>query len=165
MFTIGGGYAMLPLIEREVVKRKKWIDPTEFIDRVAISQSLPGVFAVNLSILTGHKLKGNKGSIVAALGTILPSFFIILLIAMFFRQFNENVYVMKVFQAIRPAVVALIAVPVFSTAKEIGINIRTVIIPIAAAFLIWFWGISPVYIVLAAALGGMLYGKFLIPNS
>lgn len=156
---------MLPLIEREVVKRKKWIDPTEFIDRVAISQSLPGVFAVNLSILTGHKLKGNKGSIVAALGTILPSFFIILLIAMFFRQFNENVYVMKVFQAIRPAVVALIAVPVFSTAKEIGINIRTVIIPIAAAFLIWFWGISPVYIVLAAALGGMLYGKFLIPNS
>jgi len=165
VFTIGGGYAMLPLIEREVVKRKKWIDPTEFIDRVAISQSLPGVFAVNLSILTGHKLKGNKGSIVAALGTILPSFFIILLIAMFFRQFNENVYVMKVFQAIRPAVVALIAVPVFSTAKEIGINIRTVIIPIAAAFLIWFWGISPVYIVLAAALGGMLYGKFLIPNS
>jgi chromate transporter len=158
-FTIGGGYAMLPLIEKEVVVRKKWIDATEFIDRIAIAQSLPGVFAVNLSILTGYRLKGNKGSIVAALGTILPSFIIILLIALFFRHFNENGYMMKVFRAIRPAVVALIAVPVFSTAKEVGINIRTIIIPVAAAFLIWFWHVSPVYIVLAAAIGGLIYGK------
>jgi len=160
-FTIGGGYAMLPLIEKEIVNRKKWIDATEFIDRIAIAQSLPGVFAVNISILTGYRLKGNKGSIVAALGTILPSFVIILLIAMFFRQFNENIYVMKIFKAIRPAVVALIVVPVFSTAKEVGINIRTIIIPAAAAFLIWFWGISPVYIVLAAAVGGIAYGKIM----
>ncbi|MCL1934520.1 MAG: chromate transporter [Candidatus Azobacteroides sp.] len=158
-FTFGGGYAMLPLIEREMVVRKKWIDATEFIDRVAIAQSLPGVFAVNISILAGYRLKGNKGSIVAALGAILPSFVIILLIALFFRQFNENVYVMKIFKAIRPAVVALIAVPVFSTAKEVGINIRTLIIPVAAAFLIWFWGVSPVYVVLAAAIGGLIYGK------
>ena len=158
-FTIGGGYAMLPLIEKEIVSQKKWIDATEFIDRVAIAQSLPGVFAVNISILTGYRLKGNKGSIVAALGTVLPSFVIILLIALFFRQFNENVYVMKIFRAIRPAVVALIAVPVFSTAKEVGINIRTFVIPVAAAFLIWFWGVSPVYIVLAAAIGGLIYGK------
>jgi len=158
-FTFGGGYAMLPLIEKEIVVRKKWIDATEFIDRIAISQSLPGVFAVNLSILTGYRLKGNKGSIVAALGTILPSFVIILLFAMFFRHFNENVYVMKIFKAIRPAVVALIVVPVFSTAKEIGINIRTVIIPVAAAFLIWYWGVSPVYIILAAVIGGIAYGK------
>ena len=161
-FTIGGGYAMLPLIEKEVVERKKWIDATEFIDRIAIAQSLPGVFAVNISILTGYRLKGNRGSIVAALGTILPSFVIILLIALFFRQFSENIYVMKVFRAIRPAVVALIAVPVFSTAKEVGINIRTLIIPVAAAFLIWFWGVSPVYIVLAAAIGGLIYGKLRI---
>jgi len=162
-FTIGGGYAMLPLIEKEIVIRKKWIDASEFIDRIAISQSLPGIFAVNMSILVGYRLKGNKGSIVAALGVILPSFFIILLIAMFFRQFNENIYVMKIFKAIRPAVVALIAVPVFSTAKEVGINIRTIIIPVAAAFLIWYLGISPVYIVLAAAFGGIVYGK--IKNS
>ena len=160
-FTIGGGYAMLPLIEKEVVVRKKWINATEFIDRVAISQSLPGVFAVNISILTGYRLKGNKGSIVAALGTILPSFVIILLIALFFRQFNENVYVVKIFRAIRPAVVALIVVPVFSTAKEVGITIRTLIIPVTAAFLIWFWGVSPVYIVLAAAIGGLIYGRIM----
>jgi chromate transporter len=158
-FTIGGGYAMLPLIKRDVVEQKKWIDATEFVDMVALSQSLPGVFAVNISILTGYKLKGNKGSIVASLGTILPSFFIILLIAAFFRHFNDNVYVMKMFNAIRPAVVALIAVPVFSTAKEIGINIKTAIIPIAAALLIWVWGVSPIYIVLAAAAGGLIYGQ------
>jgi chromate transporter len=158
-FTIGGGYAMLPLIERDVVERKKWVESTEFVDMVAISQSLPGVFAINISILTGYKLKGNKGSMVATLGAILPSFFIILLLAAFFRHFNENVYVMKMFKAIRPAVVALIAVPVFTTAKEIGINLRTAIIPVAAALLIWIWGVSPIYIVLAAAVGGLIYGK------
>ncbi|MDR3219347.1 MAG: chromate transporter [Dysgonamonadaceae bacterium] len=158
-FTIGGGYAMLPLIEKEVVEQKKWIDASEFVDMVAISQSLPGIFAVNISILTGYKLKGNAGSIVATLGSILPSFLIILAIALFFRHFNENSYVVKMFKAIRPAVVALIAIPVFKTAKEIGINIRTILIPIAAALLIWIWGISPIYIVLAAAIGGLIYGK------
>ena len=152
---------MLPLIEKEIVMQKKWISATEFVDRIAIAQSLPGVFAVNISILTGYRLKGNRGSIVAALGTILPSFVIILLIALFFRHFTENVYVIKIFRAIRPAVVALIVVPVFSTAKEIGINIRTIIIPVAAAFLIWFWGVSPIYIVLAAAIGGLIYGKIM----
>jgi len=160
-FTLGGGYAMLPLIEKEIVMQKKWISATEFVDRIAIAQSLPGVFAVNISILTGYRLKGNRGSIVASLGTILPSFVIILLIALFFRHFTENVYVIKIFRAIRPAVVALIVVPVFSTAKEIGINIRTIIIPVAAAFLIWFWGVSPIYIVLAAAIGGLIYGKIM----
>lgn len=104
-------------------------------------------------------MKGNRGSIVAALGTILPSFLIILAIAIFFRRFLDNVYIAKMFQAIRPAVVALIVAPVFTTAKSIGINIKTIVIPIASAFLIWYWGVSPVYIVLAAALGGLLYGR------
>jgi len=159
-FTIGGGYAMLPLIQREVVERKKWVETGEFLDMVAISQSLPGIFTVNLSILTGYKLKKSPGGVVATLGAILPSFFIILLIAAFFRHFNENIYVAKAFRAIRPAVVALIAVPVFKTAKEVGINLKTVIIPAATAFLIWFWGVSPVYIVLAAAAGGICFMKF-----
>ncbi|GHT68873.1 chromate transporter [Bacteroidia bacterium] len=153
-FTLGGGYAMLPLIEKDVVEKKQWIEPKEFIDTVAISQSLPGIFAINISILTGYKLKGYVGSIVATLGAILPSFLIILLIALFFRQFDENVYVVKIFKAIRPAVVALIAVPVFTTAKAVGINLKTVVIPVAAAVLIGYWGVSPVYIVLAAAIMG-----------
>jgi chromate transporter len=156
-FTLGGGYAMLPLIEKDVVEKKQWIEPKEFIDAVAISQSLPGILAVNISILTGYKLKGYWGSIVATLGVILPSFLIILLIALFFRQFDENVYVVKIFKAIRPAVVALIAVPVFTTAKAVGINLKTVVIPVAAAVLIWYWGVSPVYIVLVAAIAGVVF--------
>jgi len=158
-FTIGGGYAMLPLIQKEVVERKKWIDGKEFLDMVAISQSLPGIFAVNISILAGYKLKKNMGSLAAAFGMILPSFLIILLIAAFFHHFNENILVGKAFRAIRPAVVALVAAPVFKTAKEVGINLKTMILPAAAAFLIWFMGVSPVYIVAAAAAGGICHLK------
>jgi chromate transporter len=159
-FTIGGGYAMLPLIQREVVERKKWIPENEFIDMIAVSQSVPGILAVNIAIFAGHRLRGTLGSVVATLGAVLPSFLIILLIAMFFRNFQDNIYVMKMFKAIRPAVVALIAVPVFTTARSVGINLKTAIIPLLAAFLIWFWGISPVYVVLAAALGGLGFGFY-----
>ena len=158
-FTLGGGYAMLPLIQREVVDKKQWISKDDFVDMIAVSQSVPGILAVNIAILSGYKLKKNIGSIVATLGSILPSFLIILAIAMFFRQFEDNLWIQKMFKAIRPAVVALIAVPVFTTAKTVGINIKTVIIPLASAFLIWYWGFSPVYIILLAGLGGLIYGK------
>ncbi len=157
-FTLGGGYAMIPLIQREVVEKKKWISNDDFIDMFAIAQSTPGVLAVNIAVFVGYKLKKNTGSLIAALGAILPSFCIILAIAMFFRQFENNVWIQKMFKAIRPAVVALIAVPVFTTAQQLKINVKTVIIPIASAFLIWYWGVSPVYIILAAAIGGLLYG-------
>lgn len=159
LFTIGGGYAMLPLIQKEVVDKKKWISEGEFVDMIAISQSVPGIISVNIAIFTGYRMKGNTGGIVATIGTILPSFLIILAIALFFRRYLDNVYIQKMFMGIRPAVVALIAVPVFTTAKSIGINRKTVVIPIASALLIWCFGVSPVYIVLAAALGGLLYGK------
>ena len=164
-FTIGGGYAMLPLIEREVVKRKKWVEAKEFLDMVAISQSLPGIFAVNISILTGYKLKKNTGGVAAALGAVLPSFLIILLIAMFFRRAGENVYIEKAFRAVRPAVVALIAVPVFNAAKEVGITVRTVVISAVAAFLIWFCGVSPMYVVLVAAAGGVCFAELKVRKS
>ncbi|KAA6302372.1 MAG: Chromate transport protein [Candidatus Ordinivivax streblomastigis] len=157
-FTIGGGYAMLPLIQKEVVEKKRWVSSDAFVDMIALSQSVPGVMAVNISILTGYHIKGIRGSMVAALGTILPSFFLLLLIAMFFRNFQDNVYIAKMFKAIRPAVVALIAVPVFTTAQTIGMNLKTVVIPVASALLIWYWGVSPVYVVLVAAIGGVVYG-------
>lgn len=159
-FTIGGGYAMLPLIQKEIVEKKKWIKAEDYVDVIAISQSMPGILAVNISIFTGYRLKGNWGSIVATLGTILPSFLIILAIVMFFRQFLDNPYIAKMLKAIRPAVVALIAVPVFTTAKSVGINIHSAVIPIAAAFLIWYMGVSPAFIVLGAAAGGLIYGYF-----
>lgn len=163
-FTFGGGYAMISLIEQEIVTKKQWIERDEFLDLLAVAQSAPGILAVNISIFIGYKLKGNLGSLVCALGTILPSFIIILLIAVFFVQFKDNEIVEKVFKGIRPAIVALIAVPVFNMAKAAKINYKTAVIPIAAALLIWLCGVSPVYIVSAAILGGLLYGKIRTKN-
>ena len=155
--TLGGGYAMLPLIQREVVDRG-WLSKEDFIDLFSVAQSLPGIFAVNISIFVGYKLKKNMGSVVCALGTILPSFLIILLIATFFTQVQDNEWVEKIFKGLRPAVVALIAVPCITTARSIKLNYLTMIIPIVAALLIWMGGVSPVWIILAAIAGGLVYG-------
>jgi len=156
-FTLGGGYAMLPLIQKEIVERKQWISSEEFVDMIAVVQSMPGILAVNIAILTGYRIKGNLGSILAATGAILPSFLIMLVIAMFFRNFQDNLYVAKVFKAVRPVVVALLAVAVFTTARAIGLHWKLVAIPIVATLLIAVWGVSPVWIVVAAALGGLLF--------
>lgn len=116
-FTIGGGYAMLPIIQNEIV-RKGWLKEEDFTDIVALAQSAPGLLAVNISIFTGHKLRGTKGSIIATLGSILPSFIIILAIAMLFSGYQDNPIVVKIFKGIRPVTVALIAVPMINMAKR-----------------------------------------------
>ena len=159
LFTIGGGYAMVPLIEEEVVNKKHWISKEEFLDLLAISQSVPGVFAVNFSIFIGYKLKKFRGALSLALGAILPSFLIILAIALFFHQFKEYEAVENIFKGIRPAVVALIAAPTFSMAKSAKINRYNVWIPIVSALFIWLMGVSPVYIIAIAGIGGFIYGK------
>lgn len=107
-FTIGGGYMMVPAIENEMRKRM-WISEEELPDIVALAQSAPGLLTVNMAIFAGHKLRGIKGSIVATLGSILAPFVIILLIAMFFSSFKDNPYVVKAFNGVRPAAVAIIA--------------------------------------------------------
>lgn len=157
MFTIGGGYAMLPLIQRDVVERG-WMTKEDFIDVFSVAQSLPGIFAVNISIFVGYRLKGVKGGVVCALGSILPSFIIMLMIALFFTQVKDNVWVEKAFKGLRPAVVALIAVPCLTTARSIKLSYRQLVIPIAAALLIWIGGVSPAWIILAAIVGGLAYG-------
>ncbi len=159
LFTLGGGYAMLPLIERELVDKRTLFSRREFLDMVAVAQAAPGVMAVNLSIVAGYKAAGFWGCLCAALGAALPSFIIILLIAVFFRGFQDNAVVRRVFMGVRPAVVALIAVPVFNLSKAAGINRKTVWIAVASALLVWLFGVSPVYIVLAAGLGGFLYSR------
>ena len=164
-FTFGGGWAMIPLIEREVVDKQNWIKREDFVDALAIAQSLPGVLAVNISILIGNKLRGLKGCLTATLGTILPSFLIILAIAIWFVQTYDNPVVERIFKGIRPAVVALIVSPVFSTAKTARINIKTVIIPIIVALSIWLGGISPIWFVLLGAIGGILYCNHVLASS
>lgn len=160
LFTIGGGYAMIPLIESEIIEKKKWVGKEEFLDLMAIAQSCPGIFAVNIAIFIGYRLRRVKGALVSCIGTALPSFIIILLIALFFHQFKDNQMVAAAFRGIRPAVVALIAVPTFNLAKKAKLNRFTFWIPIASALLIWLLGVSPILIILAAGVGGFLVGRF-----
>lgn len=150
-FTIGGGYAMIPIIQREVVERKRWIKEQDFMDVLAISQSAPGILAVNISIFLGYRLRGVKGSIVATLGSTLPSFIIILAIAMFFAGYQHNPTVIKIFQGIRPAVVALIAAPVINMARKARLNIVTGAAAVATMILVAFLKLSPLYILLVTA--------------
>ena len=159
-FTIGGGYAMVPLIENEIVTKRNWIAKDDFIDLLAISQSSPGILPVTISIIIGYHLRGNRGSIVTALGTILPSFLIILAIALFFHNFKENTVVERIFKGIRPAVVALIAAPTFSMGKSARINRYNLWIPVVSALLIWLLGFSHIWIIIAAGVGGFFYGKW-----
>lgn len=160
MFTIGGGYAMVPLIEDEIVNKRKWIAQDDFLDLLAIAQSAPGVFAVNISIFVGYKLRGFRGSLITTLGAVLPSFVIILAIAMFFSNFKDNAIVERIFKGIRPAVVALIAAPTFTMAKSARINKYTIWIPVLSALLIWLLGFSPIWIIIGAGVGGYVYGKY-----
>lgn len=154
-FTLGGGYAMIPLIEREVVTGHKWIKDDEFLDMVVLAQTAPGILAMNISILVGNRIAGKRGAVVAALASGLPSFVIILLFAMFLTRFQDNEIVNKMFSAIRPAVVALIAVPVFSLAKGAKVSMKNVWIPVATAILIWGFSLSPIYIIIAAIIAGI----------
>mgnify|MGYP001121432133 len=155
-FTLGGGYAMLPIIQKEVVKKKKWIGETEFLDMVAISQSAPGPLAVNISAFVGQKMKGLMGLITSTLGAILPSFIIIILVASVFLGIENSPVVQRVFQGIRPAVVALIAVPVISMGKTAKVNKKNFIIPLLAAVLVAIFKITPIYVILGAAAIGVI---------
>ena len=159
LFTLGGGYAMIPIIEEEVVNKHKWIAKDEMLDLIAIAQSCPGVFAINISTFIGYKLKKRRGAVTCALGTALPSFLIILAIAIFFHQFEDNRVIAAMFRGIRPAVVALIAVPTFNLAKQAQLNRFTIWIPVVSALLIWLMGVSPIWIIIAAGIGGYLWGK------
>lgn len=138
-FTFGGGWAMISIIEREIVDKHRWIDKTEFLDLLAVAQSMPGILAVNISVVIGDKLRSLKGSLAAASGTIMPSFLIILLIAMFLTPdlITGNPVISSIFKGIRPAVVALIVAPVITSAKSAGLSWKTVWIPVAVALLIW----------------------------
>ena len=156
-FTLGGGYAMLPLIEAEIVTKHKWISPKEFLDLTAMAQAAPGILAVNMAIFVGYKLRSFMGAMIATLGAVLPSFVIILLIALFFHDFRQNPIVERIFKGIRPAVVALIAVPVFRLSRSAGITWKTFWIVPLCALAVWWAKISPVYVVLAAGLAGYLF--------
>ena len=157
VFTLGGGYAMLSMVEKAVVDQKKWIASDEFWDMIAIIQSLPGVFAVNTALYVGQKVAGRKGAFASMLGAILPSIVIILLLATVFREFRDNPVVERIFKGIRPCVVALILAPSLRMIKSAKVTWKTAIVPILAVFLIWWCKISPAYVILTAIAGSLVY--------
>jgi len=160
-FTFGGGYAMIPLIRNEVVKKKNWLEDDEFMDMLAIAQSMPGPMALNTALFVGNKRFGFMGSLFSGLGIILPSFITILFIAIIFTQFKNNPIVERIFKGIRPAVVALIAAPLTGLSKSAGISRKNAWIPFLVVIAVWLLKISPAYIIAAAILSGVLYPVYL----
>ena len=158
-FTFGGGWAIISIIEREVVDKRHWLERTEFLDLLAVAQSLPGILAVNIAVVVGDKLRSLKGSLAASAGTIMPCFLIILAIAMFLtpETITGNPVLSAIFKGIRPVVVALIIAPVVTTARASGIGWRLAWIPAAVALLIWskipFLSNPILYIVLGGLVG------------
>lgn len=161
-FTFGGGWAMISIIEREIVDKYHWIERDDFLDLLAIAQSLPGILAVNIATAVGDKLRGTKGSVIASLGSTLPSFLIILAIAIFLTpdMIKNNRVISSIFMGIRPAVVALIIAPVLTSAKAAKLTWKTVWIPLVVALLISIdMGIisSPILYIILGAAGGFLF--------
>lgn len=160
-FTFGGGWAMISIIEREIVDNHKWIERDDFLDLLAIAQSLPGILAVNIATAVGDKLRGIRGSAVATTGCILPSFLIILFIAIFLTpdMIKNNHVISSIFMGIRPAVVALIVAPVITSAKAAKIGLKTVWIPLLVALMIsldFGFVSNPILYIILGALGGWL---------
>lgn len=153
-FTFGGGYAMIPLIEKEVVDNKGWLTKEEFMDALVVAQSLPGALAVNCSIYVGYKIGKIKGGITALLGTIIPSILIILVIATVLMDLNKNKYVQLAFKGINGAVPVLVLVAIISLAKSFKRTTLNIIMCIVMTILLVFFNLSPVLAIII----GIIYG-------
>ncbi|MDF2699467.1 MAG: chrA1 [Haloplasmataceae bacterium] len=147
---------MIPLIEREILA-KKWVDKKDITDTVAIAQSLPGAVAINMALLVGYRIRRIPGAIVAALGSVLPSFIIIVLIAMVFTNFQDNLIVQKAFLGVRAAVVALILEAAIRLGKDAVYDLPTLLITTITVVLLIFLPINPIYIIISGVLVGILF--------
>lgn len=147
-FTIGGAYAMIPLIRRELVEKQKWISDEDFLDALAAAQSAPGPIAVNFSVYIGYRFKRLPGLFICTLGTVLPSFLVILVIAVFFGVVSDLEPTRRIFHGLKPAVVALIVVPIVQMSRKAGLNLYNMWFPAAVAVLVALLGVSPIYLIL-----------------
>ena len=161
LFTLGGGYAMLAMVEIAIVDKHKYMTKEEFWDLIAVVQSLPGVFAINTALYVGYKLRGKSGAFWSSVGAALPSVIIILLVAIFFSEIKDNEIVERLFKGIRPCVVALILAPAVRLIKQNGMGWRKIWIPLLSAFLIWQFKISPILVILVVSVGALLYGIYM----
>lgn len=152
-FTFGGGYAMISIIEHEVIDRRRWIERGDFLDLLTLAQSAPGPISLNTAVFIGYRLRGLRGAAAAILGAVLPSFVIILLVAILFADVRHNPWVDAAFRGMRPAVVALIVAPVFKLAR--GMHVALYLVIAGSALAVWWLGLSPIYLLTAAAIVGM----------
>lgn len=162
-FTFGGGYAMIPLIEEELITKRKWIEQKHFLDLLTVAQSVPGPIAINTAVFVGYKIRGFPGALAAMLGSVLPSFVIILVIAIFFADFRQNPVVDAAFKGMRPAVVALIVVPMITLSRGMYWPLYFVIA--VSAFAVWYLGWSPIYVLLIAAATGIGWTLYVAKKS
>ena len=150
---------MVPIIEREVIERRGWVAREDFLDLLTVAQSAPGPIALNTAVFVGYKIYGVRGALSALLGIVLPAFTIILLVAIFFADIRENQIVDSAFKAMRPAVVALIVAPIVGLSK--GLNVWLLIVSAITALAIWWFGFSPVYVLVVGAVVGLLWSIYL----
>ncbi len=154
-FTWGGGYAMLPLIRNEIVEKKKWITAEDFINGIAVSQSIPGAIAINTATFVGNEVSGIPGAIAAALGAILPSFVVIILVAIFFLRFSELGIVQHFFKGATPAIVALLVSAVIDIGKDALKGYKEIIIAAGLLFLLLYFHMHPILAIVIAAISGI----------
>lgn len=152
-FTFGGGYAMISIIEHEVINRRGWIARPDFLDLLTLAQSAPGPISLNTAVFVGYRLRGLRGALSAILGAVIPSFVIILCVAILFTDVRHNPWVDAAFRGMRPAVVALIVAPILSLSR--GMHAVLYLVIVASAVSVWWLGWSPIYILMAAAAGGI----------
>lgn len=156
-FTFGGGYAMIPIIQHEVIIRRGWIAEQEFADLLTLAQTAPGPISLNTAVFVGYKCRGFLGALMAILGVILPSFLIILAVAIFFSEIRNNEWVDAAFKGMRPAVVALIVAPILGLTH--GMRWWSMAVAAATALAVWYFGISPVWLLVAGAVVGLLWAS------
>lgn len=155
-FTIGGGYAMLPLIQKEIVDKRKWISEIDFVDILVLAQIIPGAIAVNTAILVGFRMNKLLGAFVAVIASVLPAFVTILVLAIFFQNFKDNVYVIKIFNGLRPAVVALMIYSVYKILASAKIKWYLYFLLIATVLINYFTNFSPFLIILIVIIASII---------
>lgn len=153
-FTFGGGFAMIPIIQREVVNNHQWISDEEFIDMIAVTQSAPGPVAVNSAVFLGFRLAGMTGALTALAGVVLPSFLIILMVAVFLTNAGQHILIQKFFAGVRPAVVALILAAGLGMGKKSLRTSSDYLVGAVSLGLLLFLNIHPILLILSGALWG-----------
>ena len=157
MFTIGGGMAMIPQIQQVVVEDKKWLTEEEMIDCIAISQSMPGVIAINSATYIGSRISGIKGALSATLGAVMPSFMIIIAVVMFLGAIGDNSYINGAFTGIKAAVCALILVSAVKLGKQILSSPVQWILAVAAFAAVGIFGVTAVWAIIGGGIAGVIY--------